>query len=648
MNRRPFSMKIVKEADIISFDIYDTCICRACGSPRNVFYLLAVEVLGGQADFCRILDFVRIRESGERAARSRVGRGEITVADIYALCDFSAVTEMPTDEIRNKEVELEFRQAVPIKEIRDLIYEYHKAGIKICYITDMYLPEEFFLDILQKYDFWQDGDNLFVSGAVGLTKSSGDLFRYIADCKHLTNARWIHYGDNVNSDVKIPRKQGIKPVRVSYDYTACEKSYLNHFGIKDNLSLLAGACRGIRLMCGNDVRYAMSSNLAAPVLVLYVYELMSDARRRGVERLFFLSRDGYLLYETALLLRNYFFSELEISYLYISRAALYLCNPEIKTADDAIELIAAHAAGKTIGDAVDALNEILPPDIVDCLADALSKSGAERFTEKQIVEVLKRDERILSRLSLHVESQQKFVFNYFLQEGLASATRTSAVVDLRGTGKCLHIINAILSANGCRKSFGYYLEKVAGEGSDMWLDEYFALVSPYDFNVGCGYFRDLHSVIEKYYGAAPHPRTVGYRCVDDKTVPIFDDADCSRECLETVGIHKTVLGYFVEFFCRNRLYLFANAYFNSCMQVLNRFAETPDIAFLDCLANFGAGAGRTDRHCLVKKINPLNYRKNKPLWFRGSLYYTLRFKPAVRSVDSLLNVCDAIKSFRFF
>lgn len=642
-------MKTVRKADIISFDIYDTCICRACGSPRNVFYLLATEVLGEEVDFCRILDFIQIRENGEKHARSNGKKGDITIADIYAYCDFSAITNLSADEIRNKELELESRQAMPIKETWDLIYEYHKAGIKICYISDMYLPEAFLLNLLQKYDFWQDGDELFVSGVVGLTKSSGDLFRYIADGKQLTNARWIHYGDNINSDVKIPRKEGIKPVKVSYDYTVYEKSYLNHFGIKDNLSLLAGVCRGIRLMCGSDTKYAVSSNIAAPILVLYVYELMSDAKKRGIERLFFLSRDGYLLYETALLLRKYFFSELELSYLYISRASLYLYNPAIKTIDNAIELIAARIVEtKTIGNTADALNEILPPDIVDCLMDALSKSGGTRFTEKQVVELLKRDERILSCLSRHIESQQKLIFSYFFQEGLTSTTHTSAVVDLRGTGKCLHIINTILSENGCLKTFGYYLEKIAREGSDTLFDEYYALIPAYDFNGRCGYFRDLHSVIEKYYGAAPHSRTIGYQSVDDEIIPVFDNNDISRGCMETVEIHKTVIGYFVEYFCQNRLYLFANAYFNSCMQVLSRFAETPDIGFLDCLAAFGAGGGRTDKHCLVKKINPLNYRKNKPLWFRGSLYYTLKWKPAVRAVDFLLNFCGIIKSFKLF
>lgn len=641
-------MKIVKEADIISFDIYDTCICRACGSPRNVFYLLAVEVLGGQADFCRILDFVRIRESGERAARSRAGRGEVTLDDIYAFCDFSSVAEMPADEIRDRELELEFRQALPIKETRDLIYEYRKAGIKICYITDMYLPESFFSALLRKHDLWREGDELYVSGAVGMTKSSGDLFGYIADSKHLKRARWIHYGDNGNSDVKIPRKRGIEPVKVSFDYTVWEKLYANNSGIGGNLSLLAGACRGIRLMCGEDVRYAMSSNLAAPILVLYVYELMSDAVRRGIERLFFLSRDGYLLYETALLLRERFFPGLELSYLYISRAALYLCSPGIRTADDAIALTAARAAGKTIDDATEALNEILPPDIVDCLAEALSRSGAARLAERDIVEVLKRDERIVSRLSRHIDAQRELVFNYFEQEGLASAERASAVVDLRGTGKCLHIINSILSANGCRKSFGYYLEKVARQDSDAQSDEYYAMIPPCDFNAGYGYFRDLHGVIEKYYGAAPHPRAVGYRCEAGRTVPIFDEGGSSRECLETVEIHKRVLGHFVELFRLNGLHLFANAYFESCMRVLNRFAESPDMAFLDCLAKFGAGDGRTDRHSLVKRINPFGPRKERPLWFRGSLYYTLRSRAAVRSVDFLLNVYGAVRALRIF
>lgn len=43
----------------------------------------------------------------------------------------------------------------------------------------MYLPSDFLKSLLQRFGFWEEGDRIYVSGEIGLTKYSGNLFRYV-------------------------------------------------------------------------------------------------------------------------------------------------------------------------------------------------------------------------------------------------------------------------------------------------------------------------------------------------------------------------------------------------------------------------------------------------------------------------------------
>ncbi len=60
----------------------------------------------------------------------------------------------------------------------------------------------------------------------------------------------------------------------------------------------------------------------APVICSYVIYVLDDAKQRGIKRLVFLARDGYLPYKAALILRPVIAPDIEISIIYVSRFAL--------------------------------------------------------------------------------------------------------------------------------------------------------------------------------------------------------------------------------------------------------------------------------------------------------------------------------------
>lgn len=126
-----------------SFDIFDTCFVRACGSPHNIFDLLAYQVLGEKSEESLRMDFAAIRIEGERKARLHSGKKEVTLTDIYDCCSFEGLTSMDKQQIAVAEIEIEREQLVPVYSMLQKIEELHRIGESIYYISDMYLPQEF-------------------------------------------------------------------------------------------------------------------------------------------------------------------------------------------------------------------------------------------------------------------------------------------------------------------------------------------------------------------------------------------------------------------------------------------------------------------------------------------------------------------------
>lgn len=86
-------------------------------------------------------------------------------------------------------------------------------------------------------------------------------------------------------------------------------------------SLLTAYLRLARLKCGGDAYVLLATDVVAPCYVAYVKWVLSDARKRGIERLYFLSRDGYILMKIA---ENMEHEGIVLRYLFLSRRSLYL------------------------------------------------------------------------------------------------------------------------------------------------------------------------------------------------------------------------------------------------------------------------------------------------------------------------------------
>lgn len=308
---------------VFSFDIFDTCLVRTCGKPINVIYALAYKVLGVDAEFESIRDFVRKRQDAEKKLY-KDGIEAPSIAQIYEEFDASYYTCISSSDIMKMEMELEENVLVPVASIVKKINEYRKKG-RILFISDMYLPSSFLRSILEKYDIIKTGEPLYVSCEWQSSKYSGGLYDIVKEQEKILFNRWIHFGDDYHNDYLAPRKKGIKAIRIVHDYLEYEKlgeELTPYTSDKSSMSFFSGIMRATRLTLGIDDDAGFLSDVMCGLLLPFVCSCMKDAQRCKIERLYFASRDAYVMF---LIARQFFpcFQGMEIKYLYISTHAIY-------------------------------------------------------------------------------------------------------------------------------------------------------------------------------------------------------------------------------------------------------------------------------------------------------------------------------------
>lgn len=188
----------------------------------------------------------------------------------------------------------------------------------------MYLPSSFLKRVLYKYNIFKEGDTLFVSGEIGKSKAKASLFKYIADIENISFKHWEHFGDNFFSDVLMPIKLGIKSHWRKVGYTKIQSFYRkNDIGLNDDtLSCNAAISHAIQVEEKDSIYVQFAADLIAPLYVPFVYHVLQDASKRGIRKLYFLSRDGYILYQIAKIFYRHF-PNIELKYLHVSRKSLY-------------------------------------------------------------------------------------------------------------------------------------------------------------------------------------------------------------------------------------------------------------------------------------------------------------------------------------
>ena len=314
---------------ISSFDIFDTCLVRKCGTPENMLDVLSLRVFKGMVDERVRQTFVVERHNAE--ARQWKNNSHVSLLDIYQDMQFTHPLIYPIEKLVAIETQLENELLVPVLEMRDKIDAIREKGHRIIYISDMYLPYDFIYKKMNQYGFIKDGDSFYVSNAVGARKSDGELFKYIHEREQLKYAQWHHYVDDEHNDFTIPRKLGIHANLIHHVYNPYPKHWQRNdytIGFKYK-SIIAGLSKALSLSNNVNTHRDFVLDIIAPLYCSWVYEVLKQANEQQYQRLYFLARDAHMIYHIALQM-HHLFPDLELRYLYISRKSLYEGNQEYR------------------------------------------------------------------------------------------------------------------------------------------------------------------------------------------------------------------------------------------------------------------------------------------------------------------------------
>ena len=312
---------------LVSFDVFDTCLVRLCGTPDNFFDVLSHKVFTRPVDEATRREFVFRRRLAEVNCSKNA---TATIFDFYDAFDYAHPFLIDKNELASVEIGLEQAMLVPVSSTLEMIARLRAKGARIVFISDMYLPGSIIEEMLRKAGFFEDGDKLYVSCEVGKTKASGELYDFVRGQEGVSFRQWRHFGDNFFSDYYTPKGLGIKAKKISVPYGHYPKRWCQFGGIRsfNYPGILAGLSRA--LLCSRPVndRSAFLVDFVGPLYCSFVSNVLKDARERGISRLYFCARDTFQMFKVAQVLGEDY-PEISLHYLYISRASLYDSDKEM-------------------------------------------------------------------------------------------------------------------------------------------------------------------------------------------------------------------------------------------------------------------------------------------------------------------------------
>ena len=575
---------------LYSYDIFDTCLVRTCGEPKHVFDMLGTKILGNQAEASEIADFKLIRMNAELEARKSLITNineEVTLEDIYHFCDFSKLTNINNKAIMQSELEIEEFVLLPIEKTKSEIDKLVKQGANIIYISDMYLPKYFIQRILKRFGFYVN-NNVYISSDIKKTKTSGHLFDYVSNELKIDFRHWEHTGDNICSDYKVPRRKKISARLIKHPYNQYELIGKNVLldGTKLNQGYAFSLSRAIRLSLPETPQTVFASTFVAPMFVSYVYKILCDSKKKEINHLFFIARDGYILYQIALEFSKQF-PDIELTYLYASRQALYMAGLNELT-PSSIKKNMPHLKEKGINSILYELH--LPSyDYSDLHLSGLSGG--------QIIDLLFEDDAFIEQLTRKYNEQNELIIKYFKQEGLTEGH--CAIVDVVGSRRCQRAINNILNRKKFPKPYSYYFEVTWCRITEY--EPYLAM--NYQENVinTANYNRVSQPLYEQFFAISNQRRTIEYQVNKDKVEPLFESDFISNTYKQTIfEINKSVCTKYAKYYCINNTDPIT--IIQTAQKAFSSFCYAPPIYLLRALESFRCtGSGEPNEILLSKK-----------------------------------------------
>lgn len=304
--------------DVISFDVFDTLIYRYLARPTDVFYFIGEKL--------NYPDYRKLRTEAEVQARKEKhrmsGTYEVNLDEIAdTLC---SITGLDKNLVIEEELKAEknFCYANPyMKKVWEGLLQ---RGKKPIILSDMYLSENYMRELLCSCGYDVSDTEIIVSCDILKSKSEGNVYKLLKEMK-AESGSFAHIGDNEHSDISNAEKAGITAFRcVNPDNRG------NPYRTGEMSPLVRSAWAGLvnKKMYGMEKAYdkyfSYGYNCGGLLIYGYAQFIEKLAKEKDIDKILFLSRDGYIVREVY----NRYIGRCENEYIYWSRSLGTIANAE--------------------------------------------------------------------------------------------------------------------------------------------------------------------------------------------------------------------------------------------------------------------------------------------------------------------------------
>ena len=557
---------------LVSFDAFDTLITRPLRRPSDLFLVAGYRL---QREFGSVVEpgeWMAIRQSAEwRARKARVER-EVTLDNIYA--EIAESVDLPREFLcaaQGIEVALEKRLLRPITGMVEIFNRLSALG-RTAIISDIYFSRSDLESMLSGCGVRVQPGQLFISCENRRTKRSGTLF---SDAKG-SGVKHLHVGDNVFSDVFQVWRVGGRAAPFFKTAPGRLERELDKAAIEPPLlgSALSGSARTARLrvkpVSDHDETLAeVSAGFVGPLLLAFVVWILTEARRRKVDRLFFLARDGQILLSIAKKIVSAYDLPIDLRYLHVSRQSLHL--PAVLDISEGDLSHFGFKAGNSLADVFRKFDLDINHTAIAGLQERLGirspHAAMSRAEVEQLIRYIQADDQVRDLINASASSARRLLLDY-LEQHAFFADGNVGVVDIgwrANLQRSLAKVACSREAGFDRRLSGFYFGLYHRPENCGSLDDYLSE------SVGEPIRPLIRAPIFEALCAADHGTTTGYTRADDGSVfPKLLTRDNPQALEWGLKIQQDVI----------------NAYVDDVLAVLT----AAEIDILDCMDGLARGA----------------------------------------------------------
>jgi predicted HAD superfamily hydrolase len=519
-----------------SFDIFDTCLTRIYALPTDLFIALGRQLRDLGVWDGSSHEFKQLRVEAEQQARRAAAPKEVTLGAIYEKLGYlRKFSPEIIARMIEAEIALELASLRPVPEIAERIRGLHEAGEAVIYVSEMYLPPEVIRRALENAGIWKEGDHLYVSCESGLYKGRG-LFELMLENEGLSAEDVVHTGDNFDGDIRYPDSIGISTVHFTATELTPYETRLRTPSSAESAeaaSLYAGASRlgRLSLLKPQDETEApffeTGASVIGPLFVPFVRWLMNEAVKQGIERLYFVARDGQIFQRLACQLPEA--QTVECRYLYGSRQAWHLPGV-LSLGEKDMDWVLDPDPALTLEGVLQRVNLSIE-EFLACAKSSSLPATNQALTPADLgsLKEIFLSPAVCQLIETKAAEARKTTLGYLREQGLLDAGVSSAIVDIGWAGNMQRSLQTILSTASREIEIkGFYFHLRANRLENPAMGFSFMPSSAPPELVQKTY---RWTCLLEIFARADHGGVLGYRWNGQAHEPILDCRGASAEML---------------------------------------------------------------------------------------------------------------------